>query len=383
MKKRTNWILVMIVVLALAGLACNAITGGGDEPTAVVNTGEGDPAATEAASTGGGEGGSEAGSGGSGTANGGEAAAPTLDLSPENNFGVPNDVNSFRIALDMQYEETKVDGTVESGRITATGAQVVEPYAATFDFTFEGSDDTLDFGGGGMSLTQIGDVTYVNLAGSSCFRTSGNEFENPFDEFISSETFLGGLQGATLVEENVTINGIQTNHYQFDETSIPEEQQSLGTLENVEGHVYVSKEEGYLVRVTMEADGRELNLGTGEVETAEGHIFYQLDYSDFNQPIEIMEPEGCGGDDSEYPMLADATDVNSFGDILSYNTATPFAEVVEFYKTEMVAAGYTLESEFASEPTALLTFNNADGDVTVSVVDNPSGEGLTVVITKG
>jgi hypothetical protein len=154
-------------------------------------------------------------------------------------------------------------------------------------------------------------------------------------------------------------------------------------LENVEGHVYVSREEGYLVRLSMEADGQELNLSGDGAENSSGHIFYQIDYSDYNQPIEITEPEGCGAGDSEYPLLADATDVNSFGDVLTYSTLTPFAEAVEFYRTEMVAAGYTLESEFAADPTALLTFNKDGEDVTVSVVDNPAGVGLTIVISKG
>jgi hypothetical protein len=109
-----------------------------------------------------------------------------------------------------------------------------------------------------------------------------------------------------------------------------------------------------------------------------------VDYSDFNAPIEITVPEGCSAPgESEYPMLADATNVNSFGDVLSYDTATVFDDVVEFYKTEMVAAGYTLDSEFATAPTALLTFSKDGQNVTVSVVESPTTDGLTVVITKG
>jgi hypothetical protein len=49
----------------------------------------------------------------------------------------------------------------------------------------------------------------------------------------------------------------------------------------------------------------------------------------------------------------------------------------------MAAAGYSLESEFAQAPTGLLTFNRDGEEVTVSVVDNPASDGLTVVISKG
>jgi hypothetical protein len=82
MKKQMNWLVVMIVVFGMVGLACNAVTGGGDEPTAVVSVG--DPAATEAANTD--DGGALPGGGGEPV--GGGAAAPTLNLDPANNFGV-------------------------------------------------------------------------------------------------------------------------------------------------------------------------------------------------------------------------------------------------------------------------------------------------------
>jgi hypothetical protein len=135
--------------------------------------------------------------------------------------------------------------------------------------------------------------------------------------------------------------------------------------------------------MTMEADGQGFGLSGVSDPTSNGHMVYQVDYSDFNAPIEITAPEDCGAGDSEYPMLDDAVNVNSFGDVLSYDTATPFNDVVEFYKTEMAAAGYTLDSEFATDPTALLTFSKDGENVTVSVVDSPTGDGLTVVITKG
>ncbi len=384
MKKQTNWIVVLILILAMAGLACNAILGDDAEPTAETTTV--DPAVTEEAVDATGEGEESEGSGG---AAGG--TAPTLDLNPENNFGFPSDINSFRIALDIQFEETKEDGTVESGRISGTGAQVLNPQAMTFDFTFEGSDFDVAPGAASFSMTQIGDVVYVNLADAGCISTTGNEFDTSFTEFADAGSMFGGLEGATLVEENVTVNGIQTNHYQFDDSALAQGEQSFGTLQNVQGDIYVSVAEGYLVRLVMEADGQDLNLsGIGEdsfggaPEVTTGHVIYQVDYSDFNAPIEITEPEGCAGaGDSEFPILEDATNVNSFGDLLSYNTETDFDGIVEFYQTEMVAAGYTLSSDFTSPPTALLVFEQDGQEVTVSVAENPSGAGFVVTIISG
>ncbi|MFZ0547679.1 MAG: hypothetical protein WAM60_19690, partial [Candidatus Promineifilaceae bacterium] len=291
----------------------------------------------------------------------------------------------FRVNIDIQFEETKTDGTVENGRITGTGAQVVDPFAMTFDFTIEGTSVDFDLGDSAISMTQIGDVIYINLGETGCISTSNNDTSQfPLNDFASSESFLGGLQGAELVEENVTINGIQTNHYRFDDSALSQGEQALGTLQNVEGHVYVSVDDGYIVRITMEADGQNLNLGGAATGTTGGHVTYQIDYSDFNAPIEITAPEGCsGGEDSEFPLLDDASNVNSFGDILTYNTSNAFDDIVEFYKTEMVAAGYTLTNDFSSPPTALLSFEKDGQEVTVSVAENPSGDGFVVSIIKG
>jgi hypothetical protein len=377
MKKQMNWLVVVILILGLAGLACNAILGDdGAEPTADVTLNE--PVATVAT---GGETGGESGGDSGGTAPGN--AAPTLDLNPGNNFGVPSDVNSFRISIDMQFEETMADGTVESGHIIGTGAQVIEPFAMMFDFTIEGSDVDVDFGGGGFSMTQIGDTTYINLGDTGCISTSNNEVSQfPLTDFTTSESFLGGLQGAELVEENVTINGIQTNHYHFTDSALTQGEQALGTLQNVDGNVYVSAADGYVVRITMEADGQ--SFGLAGADATGGHINYQIDYSDFNAPIEITAPEGCaGGEDTEFPILEDATNVNSLAGLVSYNTNTTYEDIVEFYKTEMEAAGYTLTSDFSTPPTAFLTFELDGQEVTVSVAENPAGGGFVVTIIKG
>jgi hypothetical protein len=204
-------------------------------------------------------------------------------------------------------------------------------------------------------------------------------------DFVNTADFLGGLQGATLVEENVSVNGVQTNHYQFDDSALTQGgQQSFGTLENVEGHIYISREEGYLIRMTVEADGTDVSFDGVSDGTTSGHVVYQIDYSDYNTPIEIEKPASCEeSGDSEFPMLGDATNVTTFGDIVNYATEAPFEDIVEFYKTEMVAAGYTLNSDFSSPPTAILTFEQDGQEVTVTVSENTAGSGFLVTILKG
>jgi hypothetical protein len=284
------------------------------------------------------------------------------------------------------FEETGEDGTLESGRITAAGAQIVDPLASMIEMNFEGGGEELALAGTNVLFTEIGSESYIETAGLGCITTDENSaFDMSLTDFVNTADFLGGLQGATLVEENVSVNGVQTNHYQFDDSALTQGgQQSFGTLENVEGHIYISREEGYLIRMTVEADGTDVSFDGVSDGTTSGHVVYQIDYSDYNTPIEIEKPASCEeSGDSEFPMLGDATNVTTFGDIVNYATEAPFEDIVEFYKTEMVAAGYTLNSDFSSPPTAILTFEQDGQEVTVTVSENTAGSGFLVTILKG
>ncbi|MFZ0545572.1 MAG: hypothetical protein WAM60_09040, partial [Candidatus Promineifilaceae bacterium] len=61
MKKQTKWIVVLIFILGLSSLACNAILGDDNEAEPTADSTIGQPAATEAAANGGESGGETTG----------------------------------------------------------------------------------------------------------------------------------------------------------------------------------------------------------------------------------------------------------------------------------------------------------------------------------
>ena len=96
-----------------------------------------------------------------------------------------------------------------------------------------------------------------------------------------------------------------------------------------------------------------------------------------------MPPEGCdaaaGG---EFPILPDAFEVTSLGEFTSYKTNTAFSAIADFYRAEMAAAGWTISSEFVTEPVAQLAFTKDGREVTVSVVEDPASDAWLVSIIQ-
>ena len=147
------------------------------------------------------------------------------------------------------------------------------------------------------------------------------------------------------------------------------------------GDIYVATDGGYPVRVVFTGNG---DVGSfGVLDAQRGTIVYQIDFSDFDQPVDIAPPEGCSAaGNSEFPILDDASEINNLGGIMTYKTNKPFADVVSFYKQEMVAAGWALDNEFSAEPVAQLSFSKDSRSVTISIVGDATSAALLVSIIE-
>lgn len=387
MNKHTQWILTMIVVLSLAGLACNALSGGGGEipaatesapvestspDEATTQAGETAPAEPTAASTTGETSGGQEMTAGSG------GLADLLNLDASNNFGAPTDLNSYRISFDLTYEGTDANGAPVSGRLTAEGAQVREPAASIFTFSMEGEADTA---GNLFTFMQIGDTNYMIMPQMGCISTSqaGGE-ENPFDALMASGGMMGAVEGAWRVGEE-EVNGVDTTVYEFDNTAFRMVDADYGVWGEVDGKINVAQDGGYVVRVVMDAQGSGTFFSSAAAE--EGSIHYELNYFDFNEPIEITLPAECVTTAADkYPTLEDAFEASTMGGFYFYKTNHTFDEVVAFYKTEMVAAGWTLGEETVFAPAAFLNFTKDGETVQVSIAADQSSGATTVTIME-
>ncbi len=379
MNKQFKWLFVLIALLGLVGLACNAITGGDNDGSG--NAGSG-------ASSGSGDN-SGSGSEASDAAAGSDAVVEgpqTLDLT-----GITAglaDANSYRLRVEMTVQAPE-DSGIPPLSMTMETATVVEPPALQSDITIQG-DETLA-GMGSVQIIQIGDTSYSTLPGVGCVSGSAADLGadlNPFAGLLESGEILGDVSGATRVLPDETINGVETYHFTFDESAITDPNNEL---ESVEGHIFVSKEEGYLVRLVMDGVGQIDLMGTGQPQ--QGNLHVEVNTSDVNQPIEILPPENCTSFDFEipdlgldtdaaaspYPVMESAQQLFILNDIVNYQTDEPLSDVVAFYQAEMPAAGFTADTTntFISDTVATLYFTRDDVTYLVTVSDS---EGTIFVI---
>jgi hypothetical protein len=80
-------------------------------------------------------------------------------------------------------------------------------------------------------------------------------------------------------------------------------------------------------------------------------------------------------------MPEDARDVTVMGTLTTYTTDLPFEELVEFYKSEMAALGYSLARQVIVPPTATLSFSLGGVTLNVLIAPNAAGTGSTVLIS--
>jgi hypothetical protein len=117
----------------------------------------------------------------------------------------------------------------------------------------------------------------------------------------------------------------------------------------------------------------------GSSATSQGQGQWDWELSDANQPITIKAPDNCQGAAGNLPMMPDAKEKNTFGDTITYKSASKLADVVAFYNKAMPAAGWKAEGEATiTDNFATLTFTQTGKKAQVSITSE--GGGTTVII---
>lgn len=221
------------------------------------------------------------------------APAPpeTISLNPENNYGEPAGFDSYRMTLQFQSTLTGADGSVTNGAIMIEGLRDVLLNATSFTAMASG---TADFGAGQQfTFTELEDMTYFIMPNGSCTAFAGATGTNPFAIFVDDGGVLGSLEGAQPGNPPTeTINGVLTNHYIFDETNLDPNDPTTPDITTVSGDIYLAADGGYIVRVVMQGTGSSTLLNSVD---GDGDIYYELNYLDFNVPVEVAIPTGCAG----------------------------------------------------------------------------------------
>lgn len=354
-------LLSVLLALALAALACTnlpALNGGNDD-SAPADSGA-PPAPADS----------------------GAPAAPSSDNPATLNLDDPAlyeemlDVNYY-VVMDFNFTAQNPDGTTLFRQVLLNGQRSANPPRSSM--RFESNDPAVMGGLGFIEAADIEGTNYIFIPSVGCVVSSNPDQDNPYDALADTGGFLKGE--APRVESGVLINGVLTDRYEITMDNIDTLDGAGSDVTSLEeGSLYISQADGSLIRLLMRGRGTSALL-TNDT-TAEGDIHYQMDFTPTADVFNIQPPDDCqDSGDFPYPLPPDATNVTVITGLFSFNTQMTFDDLIDFYKTEMGALGYSVTQEILYAPSGTLTFTSATESVTLIIAPGPTGTGSSVLIT--
>jgi len=265
-----------------------------------------------------------------------------LELGP-GNFDYPDtaaglaELSSFKASLTVSFEGTQ-GGQAAQWSNTSVFTYQKEPLARTltFETTAVVEDPQPNF------RAEMDGAEYELFADGNCF-ASPLDPANSAIEFLNPIVAVAGVLGA---EESghETVNGIETDHYTFDERAIAQ-----AGLNTSSGELWVASQGGYLVRYHLTTEGDENYFGEGMA----GTVTWDYELSEVNQVAAIQLPDGCPAGMVDAPMLPDAVNITDMPGLLQYDTATSVLEARAFYEQELPKLGWVVPAAPLPEEMAL------------------------------
>lgn len=306
----------------------------------------------------------------------GQSAAPTQTTDEETSLTLDDrqsgleQLSSYRAHWKGEWKTTK-EGQTDEAKWEWTEEYTTNPPAMHFTSVSDAATDAAET----MEIWRIGDASYMmntqgGVAGECVMFTSDSE--EPISESVMNPNSLGRIEDAKYIGTE-TVNGVRVKHYRYDEKAM-----SIAGATKVSGEVWVAVDGGYTVKETVTWEGQGGLLGATSEDQGQGSWTWEI--SDVNSVPAITPPAGCESATGDLPVLPDATEKSVFGDMISYKTATSLADAAEFYRTEMVNAGWTIEGEpELSEQFGMLTFTKEGQKAQVML--SPDNDKTSVMIS--
>jgi hypothetical protein len=307
-----------------------------------------------------------------------EPTAGEEDLSLNSRDVGLDKLKSYRVSWKSNWETTK-DG--KTGQTTWDWSEEYTAEPAALHFAWSGVD-TSGQQQSGLEMWQIGDTTYMvstdQDGNKSCSSFSSSDPEAGLKKGIFSPGMLGSVSGAKYTGTE-TVNGIPAKHYKYDEKGA-----NLAGFGKMSGETWVAIDGGYVVKdiVNWEGGAGLFGAPTAAGESGKGSWAWEL--KDPNGSFTITPPEGCESASKGLPIMPDATDKTTMGDLTLYKTASKLAEVMAFYQKEMAAAGWKQSGEPTSmEGFATVEFAKDSQKASVTITTEGEGSQVMINVTKG
>ncbi len=316
---------------------------------------------------------------------GGATQAPQADpagapLSSDDFRAGLENLTSYQVNYTLSFDGTDAEGNPTSGTIelielvdnagaarrftvTQLGLVEVEQAPETFDlFVADGQVYMLNADQGENACVSFPDTGEMSMSGF-------------LDE--TDGMFLGDLERARPVGQGETVSGVSTDRYEVSET-----QDGV----DVRGEIWIANDGGFVVRYTGTGDVAEPAAPDEGLGIVEGTVNWEYLVSAINSADAIELPTECanldtGSAELPIPAFPGATLDFSTGSLSSYTVDAPVAEVADFYRSALLAEGWTLADDSdLGEAGLSLTFTRDDASIQMFVTTE---EGQTQILVQG
>ncbi|MCA9974009.1 MAG: hypothetical protein KC425_27545 [Anaerolineales bacterium] len=312
------------------------------------------------------------------------AILSNLEPGAEGEGGGIASFNSYVYLLTLTFTGTDDAGAEVTQAVDMTFTYSQDPPAASMQMMMEGIEGAEEFGQ--IAIAQIEDSVYMVIPGLGCIPGTTQDMDllggdNPMSDAFSPEQMLAELDAgeARRVLPDETIDGIEVEHYVFDETMIDDPE---AEVEQAEGHLYVAKDGGYPVRMEFEVVGNLDGFGADGGQ-AYGTLNFAYSLSSINEPVDVTIPAECENvsTDIDLPLMDDAYELTSFAGFVSYKSDAAFADVMAFYENALAEAGWVKDeaASFELSGTASLAYTR-DGESLTLMISENEDDGATDVL---
>jgi hypothetical protein len=286
-------------------------------------------------------------------------------------FGEATDLSrlsSYRLSYDFRWESTE-EGQTETGSWQMIQEVVKQPPAqrTVWSSVEDGEESSYE-------SIQIGPETYINSGDGWIVMVSGSAEEPQMDALFSDPFDVVSGNTGKLVQRNVVVNGLSTDHYQFDESTLGATI-GLGVVAKAQGDVWVSTEYDVVVKYSARYEGEDLAATGGS-----GVLELDFELSDVNQPISIEAPAGVESPiPADIPIMDDATDLFAVEGMVSFATSQSLEEVTTFYDAQLATQGWT---KGESGMPGMYTYTKGDRTVTFFLSEDAGKTSVSFTISE-
>jgi hypothetical protein len=231
--------------------------------------------------------------------------------------------------------------------------------------------------GGSWEVFKIQDATYMLTTDSSgtaacTMYADASQAPNDFEIYKPSD-LLGSLENAKLTKKGVDVNGVKTDQYKADNTSL-----SFGVFTQGDASFWVAQQAQYVVKYTGQATGKAVGLFN-----VDGKVDWNYAVDQVNQLPALTLPPECEAKkpSTDIPIPDNATDKMVIDKMTTFNSPDTVSAVADFYRQALPKQGWTAGEE-NSVGSDMITLSYTKDTRSLSVMVTKGDKGATVILQE-